>query len=125
MHPLSICMIFRDEAPYLKEWIEFHRLAGVDHFDLCNHRNQDNYLDVLTPYMKKGVVELTEMGGVMLMRMLSILIVCRSIFTIRFYNKKKKVNGLLFWIRMNIWFPLPPTKSLMFLMNSHPLAVLL
>ena len=25
---LSICAIYRDEAPYLREWIEFHRLVG-------------------------------------------------------------------------------------------------
>jgi hypothetical protein len=25
---LSICAIFKDEAPYLPEWIEFHRLVG-------------------------------------------------------------------------------------------------
>ena len=27
---LSICAIFKDEAPYLPEWIEFHRLVGFD-----------------------------------------------------------------------------------------------
>ena len=31
---LSICAIYRDEAPYLVEWIEFHRLVGVEHFYL-------------------------------------------------------------------------------------------
>ena len=25
---LSICAIYRDEAPYLREWVEFHRLVG-------------------------------------------------------------------------------------------------
>lgn len=29
---LAVCAIFRDEAPYLAEWIEFHRLVGVEHF---------------------------------------------------------------------------------------------
>jgi len=59
-YDLSICTIFRDEAPYLKEWIEYHRLLGVQHFYLCNHVSQDNYLEVLDPYIKKGIVELTE-----------------------------------------------------------------
>ena len=27
---LSVCAIFRNEAPYLREWIEFHRIIGVD-----------------------------------------------------------------------------------------------
>jgi len=60
-YELSICMIFRDEAPYLKEWIEFHRLMGVQHFYLCNHNSQDNYREVLRPYIATGIVELKEL----------------------------------------------------------------
>lgn len=59
---LSVCMIFRDEAPYLKEWIEFHRLVGVEHFYLCSHNSKDNYKKILQPYMSKGIVELTELN---------------------------------------------------------------
>ena len=33
-HQLSICAIFKNEAKFLKEWIEYHRLVGVDHFYL-------------------------------------------------------------------------------------------
>lgn len=55
---LAICAIFQDEAPYLKEWIEFHRLVGVEHFYLYNHRSHDNYREVLKPYILSGVVEL-------------------------------------------------------------------
>ncbi len=57
---VSVCAIFQDEAPYLKEWIEFHRLIGVDHFYLYNHRSRDNYKEVLHPYIKLGIVELFE-----------------------------------------------------------------
>jgi len=53
-------MIFQDEAPYLKEWIEFHRLLGVDHFYLYNNNSQDDYIEVLNPYIESGVVELME-----------------------------------------------------------------
>lgn len=59
-YDLSACMIFRDEAPFLKEWIEFHRLVGVQHFYLGSHNSQDNYRKVLKPYIEKGIVELTE-----------------------------------------------------------------
>jgi glycosyl transferase family 92 len=55
---LSVCAIFQDEAPYLKEWIEFHRLVGVEHFYLYNHRSSDHYLEVLKPYIASGLVEL-------------------------------------------------------------------
>ena len=33
----SICAIFRDEGTYLKEWIEYHRIIGIDHFYLYNN----------------------------------------------------------------------------------------
>lgn len=29
---LAAAAIFQDEAPYLKEWIEYHKLIGVEHF---------------------------------------------------------------------------------------------
>lgn len=53
-------MVFRDEAPYLKEWIEFYRLQGVEHFYLFNHLSQDHYKEILAPYIKEGVVELMD-----------------------------------------------------------------
>lgn len=59
-YQLSVCTIFQNEASYLKEWIEFHRLMGVEHFYLCSHNSTDHYRKVLIPYIKKGVVELKE-----------------------------------------------------------------
>lgn len=57
---LSICAIFQDEELYLKEWIEFHHLLGVEHFYLYNNDSQDNYQNVLSPYISKGIVELID-----------------------------------------------------------------
>ena len=57
---LAIASVFRNEAPYLKEWIEFHRLVGVEHFYLYNNLSQDNYLSVLKPYIEAKIVELYE-----------------------------------------------------------------
>ncbi|HSX25442.1 MAG TPA: glycosyltransferase family 92 protein [Chlamydiales bacterium] len=59
-HELSICAIFQDEAPYLAEWIEYHRLVGVDHFYLYNDRSSDEYLAVLAPYINDGIVDLID-----------------------------------------------------------------
>jgi hypothetical protein len=59
-YQVSICAIFQDEAPYLKEWIEFHRLLGVEHFYLYNHQSHDNYQEVLQPYILEGLVELSN-----------------------------------------------------------------
>jgi hypothetical protein len=57
---LAICAIFRNEALYLREWIEFHRLVGVDRFFLYNNRSEDDYHRVLDTYIAAGVVVLTE-----------------------------------------------------------------
>jgi Glycosyltransferase family 92 len=59
-YELSIATIFRDEGPYLKEWIEYHKLIGVQHFYLYNHSSNDNYLDVLRPYIENNQVELID-----------------------------------------------------------------
>lgn len=59
-YQLAVCAIFRDEAPYLKEWIEFHRLVGVEHFYLYNNLSTDNYKDILKPYLKKKLVTLID-----------------------------------------------------------------
>lgn len=57
---LSVCAIFRNEAPYLKEWIEFHKLAGVQHFVLYNNLSTDSFQDVLKPYIEDQIVELYD-----------------------------------------------------------------
>jgi hypothetical protein len=55
---LALVAVFRDEARFLKEWIEFHKMLGVEHFYLYNHKSQDNFLEILDPYIKAGIVEL-------------------------------------------------------------------
>lgn len=57
---ISICAVFKDEALYLKEWIEFHRLLGVTKFYLYNHNSTDDYLNILSTYIDLGIVELTD-----------------------------------------------------------------
>lgn len=57
---LSICAIFKNEAPFLKEWIEFHKLQGVEHFYLYNNNSTDNFLEVLEPYVDSNEVTLID-----------------------------------------------------------------
>jgi hypothetical protein len=57
---LSLCAIFRDEAPYFREWIEFHKLQGVEHFYLYNNNSRDNYQQTLQPYIDAGDVTLID-----------------------------------------------------------------
>jgi len=52
---LAVCAVFRDEALYLREWVELHRLAGVERFFLYDNRSTDNGRQVLEPYVEQGV----------------------------------------------------------------------
>jgi glycosyl transferase family 92 len=53
---LSICAVYYNEAPYLREWIEFHRIVGFEKFFLYNNRSEDEHLEVLAPYIDDGTV---------------------------------------------------------------------
>jgi hypothetical protein len=56
--PLAVCAIFQNEAPFLREWIEFHRLVGVGHFVLYDNLSEDDSVAVLQPYCDEGLVTL-------------------------------------------------------------------
>jgi hypothetical protein len=57
---LAAAMMYRDHAEYLAEWIEFHRLAGVERFFLYDNLSQDDHVEVLSPYVEEGIVVLHE-----------------------------------------------------------------
>jgi GT2 family glycosyltransferase/SAM-dependent methyltransferase len=57
---LAICAIFKDEAAYLREWVEFHQLMGVERFYLYNNNSSDRYLDALQMHIDSGAVVLHE-----------------------------------------------------------------
>lgn len=59
-YKVSICAIFKNEAPYLKEWIEFNHLVGIEHFYLYNNNSEDDYQSVLAPYIENGLVTLIQ-----------------------------------------------------------------
>jgi hypothetical protein len=52
---LSICAIYRNEARYLREWIAFHRLVGVDRFFLYDNTSTDADREALAPFVESGV----------------------------------------------------------------------
>lgn len=60
MTPVAICAIFRNEARYLREWLEFHLLVGVTEFYLYNHRSDDAWRHVVAPYVERGIVDVTS-----------------------------------------------------------------
>lgn len=59
-YELSVIAIFQNEARFLKEWLDFYRVLGVEHFYLFNNLSDDRYQEVLAPYIKAGLVELYD-----------------------------------------------------------------
>ena len=59
-YELAICAIFREEAPFLAEWIEFHHGIGVTQFYLYNNFSTDDFTEVLAPYIQSGLVTLLD-----------------------------------------------------------------
>jgi hypothetical protein len=57
---LSVCTIFKDEAPYLREWLTYHVLVGVQHFYLYNNNSTDDYAAALAPFINAGQVTLID-----------------------------------------------------------------
>lgn len=62
-HYLTVCAIFRDEASFIEEWLEFHQKIGVTHFYLYNDRSADDYMSVLKPWIERGFVTLVDWHG--------------------------------------------------------------
>src|ERR1700674_1155687 len=57
---LSACAIFRNEAPYLEEWLVFHLGVGVEHFYLYENRSTDDFRGVLAPFLERRIVSLVD-----------------------------------------------------------------
>jgi hypothetical protein len=53
---LSILSMFKNEAAIMKEWLDHHLAHGVEHFYLIDDFSTDNVLNILLPYIEKGVV---------------------------------------------------------------------
>jgi hypothetical protein len=59
-HEFAVCAIFREEAPFLDEWLGFHAGVGATHFHLYNNFSTDHFRDVLAPWIARGMVTLTD-----------------------------------------------------------------
>jgi len=54
---MAMHVMFKDEAPFLKEWLDFHFAHGVDYIRLTNDKSKDDFKEILEPYKERGLVE--------------------------------------------------------------------
>jgi hypothetical protein len=57
---LAATAIYRWEADYLREWVAFHRLVGVERFFLYDNGSEDGHREALAPFIEDGSVTLHE-----------------------------------------------------------------
>ena len=55
-YEFAVVSIVKDAAEKVKEWIEYHMFAGVDHFYIYDNDSYDNLKDILQPYIKSQLV---------------------------------------------------------------------
>ena len=63
LHDLAVVAIMKSEAPYLKEWLDYHLLAGVDHFYIYDNDSPDNQAEIVAPYVEAGLVDYFRAPG--------------------------------------------------------------
>ncbi|MBE8952408.1 MAG: glycosyltransferase family 92 protein [Quinella sp. 1Q7] len=57
LYNLAIVAILKNEGSYLKEWLNYHLAAGVEHFYLYDNDSTDNQAEVARPYVRAGIVD--------------------------------------------------------------------
>ena len=55
-YKLSLVLLIRNESEYIEEWIEYHRIIGVEHFYIYDDESTDELCDKLQYYIDTGVV---------------------------------------------------------------------
>lgn len=58
MYNLTGIYWIKNEARYIPEYIEFHLLQGFDHFIFYDNNSDDNLLEVVSPYIQEGLLEI-------------------------------------------------------------------
>ena len=58
MQYLCVGAIFKNEKLIMKEWLEHYIREGVDHFVLVDNGSDDDYMQVLEPFIAQGIVTL-------------------------------------------------------------------
>ncbi|MDR2933925.1 MAG: glycosyltransferase family 92 protein [Rickettsiales bacterium] len=60
---LSLVLIIKNEASYIEEWINYHRIVGVNKFYIYDNESTDNLKKILQPYIKSNLVDYTYWTG--------------------------------------------------------------
>lgn len=62
-HEFAIVCIAKNEGPYIKEWIDYHKLIGVEKIYFYDNESTDNTINILKSYINNGIVTYTKIIG--------------------------------------------------------------
>ena len=60
VYDIAVASMFKNCAPYIREWVVYHQMIGVDHFWLYDNGSTDNGAEVIQDFIEKGIVELFD-----------------------------------------------------------------
>ena len=63
-YDVAIVAIAKNEGLYIREWIEYHKLVGVQHIYLYDNESSDNTRKLIQKYIDSGFVEYQLMKGI-------------------------------------------------------------
>lgn len=55
-YKVAACVMYKNEADFITEWLDYHILIGVEHFYVYNNLSTDNHKDVLKPYVDRNLI---------------------------------------------------------------------
>eukprot|EP00002_Diphylleia_rotans_P032948 TRINITY_DN6969_c0_g1_i6.p1 TRINITY_DN6969_c0_g1~~TRINITY_DN6969_c0_g1_i6.p1 ORF type:complete len:660 (+),score=111.97 TRINITY_DN6969_c0_g1_i6:49-2028(+) len=58
---LAMATVVKNEARFIREWIEFHLIQGFQHFLIFDDDSEDSIDVILQPYIKAGIVEYNKL----------------------------------------------------------------
>ena len=63
LYDLAVVAIMKNEEPYVKEWLDYHLLAGVDHFYIYDNDSTPEFKKILQPYIDSNIVTYIHYPG--------------------------------------------------------------
>lgn len=63
LYKLTAVLIAKNEGDYIKEWLEYHQLVGIDHVVIYDNESNDDLKKQIDEYIKEGFVDYQYVSG--------------------------------------------------------------
>jgi len=96
---LALCAIAKNENLYIREWIEYYKMMGINKIILYdnNEVNGERFEDVINDYIDNGIVEIVDRRGVVIQNRSYGKSTQGKAYHDCYYNNYKNYDWLLFF----------------------------